>query len=66
MRWSDKDEQHSGQKKLDLQQFFSVLQLSFINYCRDQSPLPGAFLITLVLDENFISTSKWPRQSNKT
>lgn len=60
MRWSAKGEQHFGQQKLDLLHFFSILQLSFINYCRDQSPLPSAFLITFVLDENSLASVNGP------
>lgn len=55
-------EKHSGQQELELQQFFPVLQISFINYFRDQSPLPSAFLITLVLDENSLAHMAWTKQ----
>lgn len=49
-----------GSKNWIRSRFFSILQLSFINYCRDQSPLPSAFLITFVLDENSLASVNGP------
>lgn len=37
-----------------------TLQCSFINYCRDQSPFPTAFLITFVLEENSLASVNGP------